>query len=220
MKGLIAVFVFFIILISLAEGKLNQGPMNSRQIEIPCTESDDGKDFYLRGSVWGVDNWGINGIISDICLGKDELVPMFPGQRRVIETSRGTAMEIRLLGLDEGKGKVLVSLDGKEFTAEQWDKLAFAGGYVGINQIAENWVFLTFNLTAAGNKLLEYYCEDQKIGFEIYECPMGCSDGACRVDEKQERTTKEVVLFPLEHFLQINPSEFYDSWAAMGAGIG
>jgi len=220
MKGIFWFFIFLAILVSSTEGKLNPGPMSSRSIETPCKESDSGRDFYLRGSAWGVDTWGVEGIKADICLGEDELVPMYPGQRRIIETSRGTAMDIRLLGIDGANGKVFLSIEGKEFTSGQWDTLGFALGEVSINQIAGNWVFLTFNLSSSSNKLLEYYCEDQKIGFEVYECPGGCAGGACWIDETPESVRKEVVLFPLEHFLQVNPGEFYDSWSAMGAGIG
>lgn len=152
----------------------------TQEIEVACTDSDNGKNYYVKGITENATDYFI-----DFCLyqGGAQMV-LFEGycdNGKVMETSFTCPY-----GCSEGKCN---GEEGITYTCTDTDdgKNYYEKGKV----VAGNFYREDFCSSYEENELFEWYCgENNKFEFEVYECPYGCKDGACLKEAKTVELNK------------------------------
>ncbi len=169
-------------------------------VQPPCSDSDNGKNYYESGRVITGDNK-----IDDLCLAKDNIYTIIEenycengeAKSENYQCEYGCALSENgvAIGKCNGDGSLMECIDSDGDNG-------FTKGKVKAMAITLSGKEERFSKTdfCKDNQVIEWTCNQNKFVFNTIDCPDGCEDGACKTvnvctDEGNEPDVKQKVIF-------------------------
>ena len=140
--------------------------------EQTCTDSDDGKEYYERGTIMITNGIGAS-VTSDYCIGNTVNEYYCSGNEQAVTDYNCEN------GCEDGACKTeevrscTDSDDGKDFFTKGSVVVSNGNGASGTSDYCSQ------------DTVKEYYCSDNEREITDYYCENGCEDGACLTEQKK-----------------------------------